>query len=106
MNTDTLLHALVSKTQYRGGMLPLGILSQILMRKEMSSGALADYFDIGQVEVTRAINNLAKSGLVQKIGKDTRYGLALDSRTGQLRKTSQTHGVYAVTQKLLDLMPT
>tara|TARA_R110000851_G_scaffold275983_1_gene428819 strand:+ start:600 stop:917 length:318 start_codon:yes stop_codon:yes gene_type:complete len=84
--------------------LSLGVCIYLIENAEVSTNELAEYFDVDVVSVTYAIGNMQRAGWLIRTGWSNTRGLALDSRTGKLTKTSINSGIYSATDKLKDLM--
>jgi hypothetical protein len=78
---------------------PLGtyILLFIHNKTEASTIEIAESLNWDVKDVTYHIGNLKSHGFVERIKMKTVNGLALDSRSGQLRTTARNCCVYKVT---------
>jgi len=102
MTELTLIRAM-ARNEIKGA-LGVGIKMLLLTRKEISTNEIADFFDRDVKSITYAISGLKARGWLKRVGMATTYGLAKDSRTGDLRRVSINSGVYSATDKLKQLI--
>lgn len=84
--------------------LSIGIRCYLLEHGPTSTRELADYFERDMKAMRESLINLRRHGWIVRTAYKEHDGVSMNSKTGELMKTTGRNGVYGATDKLRGLI--